>query len=1181
MGMIQDVKKIYLCDLNLKPITVLNGVQTDTVSLSRHVKDYDQLTFTVDEYIIVNGEKVKSNGYDDLDIFMTLYIEDVGMFQMQSPTKTGDGNKHYKTIVAYSLEKEFQDKDWTGLKINTGEEDSLEQLASNNLNDLGFAKEFVTFYNTQNHELSFIHLLLEKMPGWSVVDEDIDRALWTKKIPSLSQDNISLYALLTTVIGPRMECLFLFDTIHRRIKAIAKINLDDKEYETGIFIGYRNLANQIDITVDEDSVYTRFNCRGDNDLGILNINYQDLRIFDLSYFLRNPYMSDGLIAKVNTCITFREEHRDEYIKLSKKWAEYNEAANELEYRVPSDDLNIDQWDDMNKEGLEESLKYYNTLLTSLQVSVDPDWTGSGNNYDGYTPWKKEDGTVDHERYLEALWNLDNGYGGYYTYYDVLHYIIPNIEIALDNLDLPDDQKQEYIDDWESNWDLYGVTELKAKKEDFNNQLEKLKDYAKPWDELTEDEKKLHTSEDNYNIYHNQYVEISEKMVGLEEAITERENEKKEFTDKADAITEQRNELANKASLDNEEYGFTQEDLVIINSLFHDTDYQNTNIISTSIDTSITEIDREKELYDDSVSKLSEVSQPQYHFTVQMDNLYRIEEFKHWHGELDLLKFIRLGIQDDYSVKLRVVGITWNPCEVTPDITLEFSSMITSRSGRTDLTDIINDENNRASKNSISIGIGDSDTDKEYLTQLLQLLINNGIFKGAVSDIAGGVVVGQVDELTLQRLVADYIKAAHIDVGQIVGDTAEFNELFAKYIDSEYIVTQIIQGENGDFIDFINGHMDIHKISTDLITGGDGNTFIDFLKNEIQSSTIKADQIVGIEDSETFIDFVTNTIGTSTIQADKIVGLDTSQTFIDFVNNQINTSTFTGDLANIKAILSGSAGVGDLQAINLTTDNAVIDEAVIKQLIAAKISVADLMTHSASAELITLIGKDGNPTIAFQDSTQQFYDADGNVRVQIGQDGNGDFNFIVRGEDGKTAMFDENGITKDGIPENTIINNMIENGTIEKDKLGFEIIEPNEYGGIDISQIYLGDGGQFGVDYTTFKDDITNDVTSLNQKIEASSSYSLYIEMPNGSRITPSGIHLIAHLFKNSVEVTDDWDDQFFTWSRHSADSDGDLNWNNIHKDGTKDLYITGNDVVYNASFECKFETDELYVVSLT
>ena len=110
MGMIQDVKKIYLCDLNLKPITVLNGVQTDTVSLSRHVKDYDQLTFTVDEYIIVNGEKVKSNGYDELDIFMTLYIEDVGMFQMQSPTKTGDGNRHYKTLLHILWRRNFKIK---------------------------------------------------------------------------------------------------------------------------------------------------------------------------------------------------------------------------------------------------------------------------------------------------------------------------------------------------------------------------------------------------------------------------------------------------------------------------------------------------------------------------------------------------------------------------------------------------------------------------------------------------------------------------------------------------------------------------------------------------------------------------------------------------------------------------------------------------------------------------------------------------------------------------------------------------------------------------------------------------------------------------------------------------------------------------------------------------------------
>ena len=50
-----------------------------------------------------------------------------------------------------------------------------------------------------------------------------------------------------------------------------------------------------------------------------------------------------------------------------------------------------------------------------------------------------------------------------------------------------------------------------------------------------------------------------------------------------------------------------------------------------------------------------------------------------------------------------------------------------------------------------------------------------------------------------------------------------------------------------------------------------------------------------------------------------------------------------------------------------------------------------------------------PTIAFQESTQQFYDSKGNVRVQIGMDGKGDFNFIVKNGD-RAALFDENGIT---------------------------------------------------------------------------------------------------------------------------------------------------------------------------
>lgn len=1141
--MIPTCKKIYLCDFNLRPLMVLNGVDTNSVEYSCHVKDYDELTFDVDEYIIINGKKVKSLGYDLLLPYMTIYLEDLGMLQIQNPKTSNDGNSEKKSITAYSLEKEFEDKNWLNFKCNTGDKDSLEQVAENNLNELGYAKEFVTFYNKNKHDLSFIHLLLEKLPGWSVDDDDIDPVLWTRKLPAITQDNTNLYALCCSYIAPRMEILFLFDTIHRKIKAIAKENLNDKKYESTVFISYRNLAQSIDIDVDEDSIFTRFNVRGDDDLNVINCNYGDYYVMNLDYFLCSPYISDELLIKVNKWIKYRDDNRDKYIEIAKNVADASQKVNDIIYRNPADDLDIKQWDDMNEDGLNESLKYYNSLLTSLQVSVDPNWDASNNDFSTYKPWTKADGSVDHDKYLEKLKAQENGYGGYYTYYDILHYIIPNIEIAIRNLKKVDEKKEDYVKDWETNWDLYGTSELDALNKKYTEELEKVQDYAKPWSELTDEEKRANSgNEDSYNIYHNKYVEIYGYISAngtLTAAIAKRNQEKEEAQKILDGYNSQMSSMKISASINNADYGFTNEDKTVIYSLFHDQDYQNNNIVSTSVDTSVTEIDREKELYDDAVEKLSEVAQPQFKFTVSLDNLYRIEAFKHWQGELELLKFIRLGIRDDYSVKLRVTGITWNPCDVTEDLTLEFSNMITSRSGRTDLTELLDTENNRGSKNSISFGTGDSDSEKEYLSSMLQQLVKMGAFKTAVGNIAGSTTAN-LDEARINTLVSNFINASKIKVDNIEGDKGSFNEFFTKYLDSEVISTNLINGQNGDFIDFVNSHLNmkhittellqgetgntfidfVHnemktgtitadqirsedgktfvdlvngqiqaaKITTDQISGGDGTTFIDFLKNQISTSDITANQIKGWGDSQTLIDFVNNKITTSDISANKITGLNDSKTFIDFVNNQINTSVINSDLVNVKNILAGNAGVGNLQAIHLTSANAVIDEAVIKQIIAAKISVADLMIHEATAELITLISQDGKPSIAFKNSTQQFYDNNGNVRVQIGQDATGAFTFSLFDETGTGVLIDsETGVHAGAIADGLIVNDMIQSGTVSKDKLSFPIVETDENGKISITNILDGKGNEFGVSYTEYQESVATELSSINSNLSGVSS----------------------------------------------------------------------------------------------
>lgn len=1017
--MIPRGKKIYLCRPNLSIITELNGVRPYDVNYSAHVKDYDELRITVDKYINVDGELVESNGYELLDVYLNLYLEGVGYFQMQTPQTTNDGFKEFKSITSYSLEKEWEQHDWVGFKVNTGDEDSLEQLAENNVNELGFAKEFVQFYRPDKQDLSLVHLLLTKMTGWSVRDEDIDPLLWSK-VYRFESDNSNLYALATSVIAPKVECIFLFDTINRRIKAVSNERLNDYTFDTNIFIGFRNLASLIDIDVDEDSIFTRFNVRGDDDLQFLDVNYGDSRVVDYSYFMREPYMSQQLVQKIQNWIEWRDENRDSYISLSRQAAELNEDIYETKYRVPDDGVDWSQWDSMTEELLNQNLDYYNAQLTFLQVSVDPDpeYDVDGN----YIPWKTQGGEVDHDRYLQSLYALANGYGGYYTYYEILNYIIPNIEIALENLDVPTEDKQDYVKTYETNWDLYGIEELEGRRGDYQNKLDSLSNYSKPWSQLTDDEKaSFINSEEQYNASgRTAYLEYSGYLGDTQTAGTllykleQLKNELSGYESQLETVDSQIQDMQSHASLDYDGWGLTDNEIVVINTLGHDTDYTNSNILTTSFDTTITKIDVERELYNDAVSKLSEVSRPQYRFSVNLDNLLNIPEFSGWKEHFNLLNFFRLGIRDDYSVKLRMIGYSYNPCDVTSDLNIEFSSMITSKSGRSDLTDLLNTGNNSGSKNSISVGSGNASSDREYVTSLLSVLTKNPVFKNSVQNIAGGVVVpSSIDDAALGAYVNDYLKIAKIDVTNIVGEEVDFKRIIAGYIDADTIVAD-------------------SAIITDLQA--------DFLK--------------------------------------------------------------------AKTAVFGQTATQDAYIINLTTNNTTVDTNFAKNIIASKITVGDLATHTATADQIVLISENGDPAIAFSNATQQFYDSNGNVRVQIGQDGNGDFNFIVVGSDGSTALFDSSGITQDGVPTGTIINRMIADSTIDaqgnrtgitKSKLAFNVLEPNNYGGIDITQVYDGANNWFGTEYTTFKSGTNSAISAIQQEIASISDDVDAVEL-SGSQV---------------------------------------------------------------------------------
>lgn len=673
--------------------------------------------------------------------------------------------------------------------------------------------------------------------------------------------------------------------------------------------------------------------------------------------------------------------------------------------------------------------------------------------------------------------------------------------------------EEYQKSYLTDWKLYGVDELTSCQKKYSDQMGVLEKYSQEYSSSITD-----NTEEVYNSYHQLYLDykklyddctsaLAERQKEYDNLISERNNYKSEYDTIAKNVKRE-----NFENVQTEYPAFTKYEEFLLKKLYKHTDYQNENIISTSITSSVEKIEKEYKLYLDAVERLYAASHPQYTWEDTLDNIYGLEEFQCLIEPLDIYNFIHAEINNNGTFeKLRVTGITYNPCIYQGDFTLTFSSVTRYKTKKNDFNDLLSSALS-AQKNALTLSAGNSKDVTSYTItpEFIKSLLGSSSFNAYMSKN---------------------------NAGTVSGITGNFTNLYSKYIDGDQITAQLIKANSAEFKTLVS-----ESIQTDILTTKILNADSGFFK-ELTTQLIKD---------------------------------ESGNIIIDLVNKQINTSELNTTVGNIKHLLAGTGTVGDLEAIHLTAANVVIDEGVIKNLIASKISVADLMTHSATAELITLISSNGNPSIAFKDSTQQFYDKDGNIRVQIGQDGNGNFNFIVKGTDGKTAMFDENGITQEGIPDSTIIGNMISNDTISKSKLNFPIVETDKNGNISIKNILDGSGNLFGVKYTEFQNSTNESLKNLNSKIDNSIPFEIRFVTPQGVNTSRkiSQITVKVNLFQNGENVTDKYDNSCFTWKRSSYDSSSDKYWNEQHSSGAKTITINRSDVMFSAAyFTCTFSYD--------
>ncbi|MGL4108311.1 carbohydrate binding domain-containing protein [Clostridium sp. LP20] len=141
-----------------------------------------------------------------------------------------------------------------------------------------------------------------------------------------------------------------------------------------------------------------------------------------------------------------------------------------------------------------------------------------------------------------------------------------------------------------------------------------------------------------------------------------------------------------------------------------------------------------------------------------------------------------------------------------------------------------------------------------------------------------------------------------------------------------------------------------------------------------------------------------------------------------------------ETANINNLLAGNIGAGNVQTIHLTGKNVVFEDAVIKDLIASKISVADLLAGNISTNKFKIISDNGG--IEIVGATQQFKDKNNKVRIQMGQDTQGNFNFIVKAEDGTTTLIDGYGVKEKALADDLIKERMIASNAIGEKQINY-------------------------------------------------------------------------------------------------------------------------------------------------
>ena len=859
----------YLCETNKERICKLETIETQGAFKFNALSELSFETARVYNDIITGETKVNPY-FDKIEALRLIYVEDFGYFELQGPELIADGIVEKKSCTAYSLEYTLAQKYLSNFYINMGTVESIEVInASSEKNIVP-----VTLYNPNNPKLSLLHLVLSEIYGWKI--GHVDPSLRTLS-RQFEVDRESVYDFLMNEVCEKFNCYVVFDTIKNEINVYAEsltakfigdgktsiftitppfaqigtvsvdgykttrwrynsasgvLTLEDvpadgshveivdgalTDWETDVFVSFDNLAQEVNINYDADSIKTKLTVTYGDDYDIREVNLGIPYLTDVSYYYTVDWMGRDLydaytkyMQKSNSSQSAYANNSREILRLNDHIS-YEENRLSLEYSLVESVNSTTVGTYYTRQTNLDGSYYYSEVSLPGEYVVGVDYYSNAttnvneekvsNLYEVLKQYFYAHFNNDEENKIKALDELKELLGFDFMEKYTLTYLHDSLKAAA-STDEMDVAVYNFLNEM---WIDLGRTPLREL-------------YLNPYKTVQETNIEAGWSnkdDQNYGYYYPVILFIA----SIESAISKRDTSIADYQNQQSVFKNANAEISDSLLMRN---NFTEGQLVRLSAFLREDELHLDDIVETSLDDISSSFKIKQDAMETGRIELQKLCQPQLQFSMTMANIYALPEFAPIINQFQLGKVIKVGLRPDYIKQSRLLQVNINFDDFA-DFSCEFGELTSLRTQSDIHADLL----------SQAITAGKSvATNSSYWTRgsdqasALDLKIQQGLLDATtqIKAIDGnqGVVIDK-HGIKLQKKMAngeidpkqtwlvnnmilmsdDGFKTSRSALGEITVDGQSYYGLIAEMVLSGYIEGSIIKGgtiQIGEWVD---------------------------------------------------------------------------------------------------------------------------------------------------------------------------------------------------------------------------------------------------------------------------------------------------------------------------------------------------------------------------------------------